>query len=100
MIGAKNWKQHRFNAMTNKVDNKIDRTTQRGLKEKFMLVAVMLRSMKLGAESAFPIALANYKTPAAPVSSSPETDDAPHVPKGASTSALRAGQGNEPQICK
>ena len=27
----------------------------------------------------------------APVSSSPETDDAPPVPKGASTSALRAG---------
>ena len=99
VIGAKNWKQHRFDAMTNKVDNKINRTTQRGLKQKFKLVAGMLRSMKLGAESVFPIALANYKasqmandaTSAAPVSISPETNDAPPVPKGASTSALRAG---------
>ena len=99
VIGAKNWKQHRFDAMTDKVDNKINRTTQRGLKQKFKLVAGMLRSMKLGAESVFPIALANYKasqmandaTSAAPVSISPETNDAPPVPKGASTSALRAG---------
>ena len=91
VVGAKNWKQHGFNAVTNKVDNKVDRTTQRDLKEKFEPVAGLPRSMKLGAESVFPIALANYETSAAPVSSSPETDDAQPVPKGASTSALRVG---------
>ena len=60
------------------VDNKIDRTTQRGLKEKFELVAGLLRSMKLGAESVFPIALANYKVGSCRNASAPRRCGASH----------------------